>query len=120
MSDMKRLLSGAYILGYSDARNDKAIDVISAIEQLTMNLNKNDLIRCKDCNHYIAIEDRHYCGIVDIWDTEPNWFCGDAEKKAEMTNGDKFKSIFGIYATELWAKPENDFLNWLNAESPTD
>ena len=33
-----------------------------------------------------------------------------------MTNADKFKSIFGLYATELWAKPEKDFLEWLNAD----
>lgn len=33
-----------------------------------------------------------------------------------MTNADKFKSIFGIYATELWAKSEEDFLEWLNSE----
>ena len=34
----------------------------------------------------------------------------------EMTNGDLFENIFGIYATELWSMTENDFLNWLNAE----
>lgn len=35
---------------------------------------------------------------------------------SEMTNGDLFENIFGIYATELWSMTENDFLNWLNAE----
>jgi len=35
----------------------------------------------------------------------------------EMTNGDLFENIFGIYATELWSMTENDFLNWLNAEA---
>lgn len=34
-----------------------------------------------------------------------------------MTNADKFKAIFGLYATELWAKPEKDFLEWLNADA---
>ena len=34
-----------------------------------------------------------------------------------MTNSDKFKHLFGIYATELWAMPENDFLEWLNADA---
>ncbi len=34
-----------------------------------------------------------------------------------MTNADKFKSIFGIYATELWAKSEEEFLEWLNSET---
>lgn len=34
-----------------------------------------------------------------------------------MTNADKFKSIFGLYATELWAKSEKDFLEWLNADA---
>lgn len=34
-----------------------------------------------------------------------------------MNNAEKFKSIFGIYATELWAMPEEKFLEWLNAEA---
>ena len=33
-----------------------------------------------------------------------------------MINADLFKEIFGIYATELWAKPEAEFLEWLNSE----
>ena len=33
-----------------------------------------------------------------------------------MLNADKFKQIFGTYATALWALPENEFLEWLNAE----
>jgi len=33
-----------------------------------------------------------------------------------MTNADKFKDIFGLYATELWSMPEKDFLKWLNSE----
>lgn len=33
-----------------------------------------------------------------------------------MTNADKFKNIFGLYATELWSMPEKDFLKWLNSE----
>ena len=35
-----------------------------------------------------------------------------------MTNADKFEQLFGIYATELWAMPESDFLEWLNKEVP--
>lgn len=34
-----------------------------------------------------------------------------------MTNADKFKNIFGLYATELWSMPEKDFLKWLNSEA---
>lgn len=34
-----------------------------------------------------------------------------------MTNADKFKSLFGLYATELWSMPEKDFLKWLNSEA---
>lgn len=34
-----------------------------------------------------------------------------------MNNADKFKQIFDLYATELWAMSEKDFLAWLNAES---
>ena len=36
-----------------------------------------------------------------------------------MTNAEKFKQAFGIYATELWAMLEEDFLKWLNAEAET-
>ena len=35
-----------------------------------------------------------------------------------MNNSEKFREVFGIYATELWAKPEKDFLEWLNAPAP--
>ncbi len=34
-----------------------------------------------------------------------------------MINAEIFVAIFGIYATELWAKPEKEFLEWLNAEA---
>lgn len=34
-----------------------------------------------------------------------------------MKNADKFKTVFGLYATELWAMPEGEFLKWLNSES---
>lgn len=33
-----------------------------------------------------------------------------------MTNAEKFKEVFGVYATETWAMPESDFLLWLNGE----
>ncbi len=33
-----------------------------------------------------------------------------------MTNSEKFKDVFGLYATELWAMPQEDFLNWINTE----
>ena len=36
----------------------------------------------------------------------------------EMEAAEKFKEVFGIYATELWAMPEKEFLNWLNTEHP--
>lgn len=34
-----------------------------------------------------------------------------------MTNAQKFQETFGIYATEMWAMPEHDFLKWLNADT---
>ncbi len=34
-----------------------------------------------------------------------------------MKNADKFKTVFGLYATELWSMPEGEFLKWLNGES---
>ena len=36
-----------------------------------------------------------------------------------MTNGDLFQLVFGIYATELWSKPEARFLEWLISEHKT-
>lgn len=33
-----------------------------------------------------------------------------------MTNAEAFLYDFGIYATELWAMTEAQFLEWLNAE----
>ena len=33
-----------------------------------------------------------------------------------MTNAEKFYKSFGMYATELWAMPEEMFLKWLNYE----
>lgn len=33
-----------------------------------------------------------------------------------MNNAEKFKFIFGLYATELWAMSEESFLSWLNSE----
>ena len=35
-----------------------------------------------------------------------------------MTNAQKFQETFGIYATEMWAMSEHDFLKWLNADTP--
>ena len=36
-----------------------------------------------------------------------------------MNNAEKFKQIFGLYATELWSMPEGDFLAWLNRDVET-
>ena len=33
-----------------------------------------------------------------------------------MNNAEKFKYVFGLYATELWAMSEESFLSWLNSE----
>ena len=33
-----------------------------------------------------------------------------------MNNADVFEQVFGIYATEMWAMKEEDFLKWLNSE----
>lgn len=34
-----------------------------------------------------------------------------------MTNAEKFQKVFGYYAAEMWAKPEKDFLEWVNSEA---
>lgn len=33
-----------------------------------------------------------------------------------MNNAEKFKEIFDIYATEVWAMSEEDFLTWINSD----
>lgn len=33
-----------------------------------------------------------------------------------MTNSERFRNIFGVYATEIWALPEEEFLQWFNSE----
>lgn len=33
-----------------------------------------------------------------------------------MNNAEKFQEVFGYYATEMWAKPESEFLEWINSE----
>ena len=33
-----------------------------------------------------------------------------------MTNREKFKEIFNLYITEIWAKPEKEFLEWANSD----
>ena len=35
-----------------------------------------------------------------------------------MKNADKFKDIFGLYASELWSFSEKKFLEWLNEDVP--
>ena len=33
-----------------------------------------------------------------------------------MTNREKFEEVFGLYAAELWAKPESEFLELANSD----
>lgn len=33
-----------------------------------------------------------------------------------MTNADKFKKVFGKYATEIWAMQEDEYLDWSNSD----
>ena len=41
---------------------------------------------------------------------------GKEERPQAANNAELFKQTFGIYATEMWAMSESDFLEWLNAE----
>lgn len=34
-----------------------------------------------------------------------------------MNNAERFRATFGMYATELWAMPEEKFVKWLNEEA---
>ena len=36
-----------------------------------------------------------------------------------MTNAELFKKVFGIYAEEFWAYPEEKMLDWLTSDAPT-
>lgn len=36
-----------------------------------------------------------------------------------MNNAELFKRVFGIYAEEFWAYPEEKMLDWLNSDAPT-
>lgn len=33
-------------------------------------------------------------------------------EEKQITNREKFKEVFGLYATEVWAMPEDEFLAW--------
>ncbi len=37
-----------------------------------------------------------------------------------MNNAERFKATFGMYATELWVMPHEEFLKWLNEEVQTN
>lgn len=37
------------------------------------------------------------------------------KRRGRMNNAEIFSQTFGIYATEMWAMPESEFLNWLNS-----
>ena len=39
------------------------------------------------------------------------------EKSQGKTNADLFKQTFGLYATEVWAMSESQFLEWLNSKN---
>lgn len=32
-----------------------------------------------------------------------------------MNNGEVFKSVFGMWATEVWALPDSEFVQWLSS-----
>lgn len=36
-----------------------------------------------------------------------------------MKNAELFKKVFGIYAEEFWAYPEEKMLDWLTSDAPT-
>lgn len=36
--------------------------------------------------------------------------------KTTVSNADKFQTTFGFDATVMWAMPEGEFFEWLNAE----
>lgn len=42
------------------------------------------------------------------------WFCSKQIDDEVQSNAELFKSIFGKYATEIWALSEDEFLEWLN------
>ena len=55
-----------------DADQDSAFDM--AIEALSV-----DVVRCKDCKHYIPEEDRR-CDVIQDFDVPEMFFCGNGER----------------------------------------
>ena len=37
------------------------------------------------------------------------------KRSKKMNNAEVFKSVFGVWATEIWALPESEFLQWLSS-----
>jgi len=37
-----------------------------------------------------------------------------------MTNAEKFRNVFGLYATEVWSMSEKEFLAWLNRKAQSN
>ncbi len=100
-----------------EKRNDIPISELGDIIDRMPTIDAVPVIRCKDCKYYIWEIDtcnEQHSTVHNI--VHENDYCSRAERR-RMTNGDKFKSIFGIYATELWAKSEENFLEWMNSET---
>jgi hypothetical protein len=39
------------------------------------------------------------------------------QKGKKMNNAEKFREVFGMFATEVWAMPEDTFLKWLKSDT---
>ena len=72
---------------------------------------------CPFCGHKIQVTEQF---LPEVTECE---VCGaemkgwrDVETPEASNNAELFEQTFGIYATEVWAMKESDFLKWLNAE----
>ena len=44
--------------------------------------------------------------------------CEERPQEEWLSNGEIFKQVFGLYATEVWSMSEDNFLKWLNQQVP--
>ena len=60
---------------------------------------------CKGCGSVELIDPYKAVDIVETW-----------VKENRYMNADKFRDVFGLEATEVWAMLNPDFSSWLNSD----
>jgi hypothetical protein len=42
------------------------------------------------------------------------------QRGKKMNNAEKFREVFGMFATEVWSMPEDAFLKWLKSDTKSE